>query len=107
MVELYNLFLTALNFFPNCCMTKKRWDKAVNTYDFTIQFVPDCYKAQEMCDKAAIRYFLHLFLFLINIKYKKCVIVFLKGPFLIVYCLNKGKTQKKYSIELFMIVSQH
>ena len=27
-------------------------DKAVNTYNSTIQFVPDCYRTQEMCDRA-------------------------------------------------------
>ena len=26
-------------------------EKAVNIYDSTIQFVPDCYKTQKMCDK--------------------------------------------------------
>ena len=32
-------------------------DKAVKTYDSTIQFVPDCYKTQEMCDKTVNRCF--------------------------------------------------
>ena len=28
-------------------------NKAVNTYPSTIRFVPECYKAQDVCDKAA------------------------------------------------------
>ena len=33
-------------------------DKAVNTYDSTIQFFPDCFKIQEMLDKIVNRRFL-------------------------------------------------
>ena len=32
--------------------------KAVNTYHSTIQFVPDCFKTQEMSDKAVNKCFL-------------------------------------------------
>ena len=32
-------------------------DKAVDTYPSTIQFVPECYKTQEMCYKAVHRCF--------------------------------------------------
>ena len=32
-------------------------DKAVDTYPSTIQFVPKCYKTQEMCYKAVHRCF--------------------------------------------------
>ena len=45
--------------------------KAVNIYDSTIPFAPDCYKAQE---KLLIDVFLKFFIFLIDIKLKKCVI---------------------------------
>ena len=48
-------------------------DKAVNTYPSTIEFVPECYKTQEMSNKAVNRCFLHLIILLIDIKHKKCV----------------------------------
>ena len=49
-------------------------DKAVTTYDSTIQFVPDCYKTQEICDKTVTRCFLSfIYIFLIDIKLNKCV----------------------------------
>ena len=48
-------------------------DKTVNTHPSTIQFVHECYKPQEMSDKAVNRCFLYLILFLIGIKLKKCV----------------------------------
>ena len=50
---------------------KKMCDKAVNTHLSAIQFIPECYKTQEMCDKLLIDVF--LFLFLNGIKLKKCV----------------------------------
>ena len=34
------------------------WDKDVNTYDCTVKFFPDCYKTQQMRDKAVNRCFL-------------------------------------------------
>ena len=46
-------------------------DRAVNTYPSTIKFVPECFMAHEMCDKAVHRCFLYLILFLIGIKLKK------------------------------------
>ena len=45
--------------------------KSVDTHLSTIQFVPKCYKNQEMRYKAVNKFFLHLILFLINIKLKK------------------------------------
>ena len=35
-------------------------NKAVNSYTSAIQFVPDQYKTQGMCDKAVNTYSLHL-----------------------------------------------
>ena len=49
-------------------------DKAVDTHPSTIQFVPECYKPQEECDKAINRCFLYLILLMIKIKLKKYVI---------------------------------
>ena len=43
-------------------MTQKMCDKAVYAYPSTTKFFPECYKAQEMCNKVAIRCFF-LFLF--------------------------------------------
>ena len=47
--------------------------RVVSAYHSTTEFVPKCYKTQEMCDKSYNSFFLHLFIFLINIKVKKCV----------------------------------
>ena len=64
----------ALEFVPECYKTKKMCDKAVNTYPYTIQFVPECVMTQEICHKAVNRFLcVCFFLFLINIKLKKCV----------------------------------
>ena len=69
--------------------------KAANNYPSTIQFVPECYKNQEMCVRAvntccfifasdryktqemckkAVTCFFYLILSSINIRHKKCVI---------------------------------
>ena len=49
-------------------------DKVVGTYPSTIKFVPEYFMTQEMCGKAVNRcFFLYLFLFLVDIKLKKCV----------------------------------
>ena len=32
-------------------------DKSVNTYSFTIKFVPECFMTQEICDKVVNRKF--------------------------------------------------
>ena len=46
-----------------------------------IRFVPECYKAQEMCDKAFYKCFVGVFIFLIDIKVKKCVTISSDDPF--------------------------
>ena len=48
-------------------------DKSVNTHPATIEFVPECYKTQQMWDKAVTRCVFSLILFPIGIKLKKCV----------------------------------
>ena len=76
-------------------MTQKMCDRPVDTYPSTLKFVLECYKTQETYIKAVNRCFLYLLLFLIDIKPKKCMTeLFLKIPFLIVYCPDKYKTQK-------------
>ena len=46
-------------------------DKAVDTYPFVFDFLPDSYKTQVMCDK-----------------------VISEEPLLLKYCLNRHKTQE-------------
>ena len=58
----------ALEFVPECYKTQNICDKAVDTYPSTTQFVPECQKTQEMSNKAVIRCFLYLILFLSGIK---------------------------------------
>ena len=41
-----------IEFVPECYKTQNMCDKAVNTYPSTIEFVPECYKTQKTCDKA-------------------------------------------------------
>ena len=48
-------------------------DKAVSTNHCKIKFAPECFMTQKMYDKAVNRYFLYLLLFLIGIKRKKRV----------------------------------
>ena len=45
----------------------------VNTCPSTIQLFPEYCKTKKMCDKAVNTCFLHLILFLINIRLKDCV----------------------------------
>ena len=65
------------------------FDKAVNTYPFTIQLVSECYKIQKMCEKAVNRCFMYLILFLIDIKLKESVIY--KDPIMVIYCPDRYK----------------
>ena len=61
----------ALEFIPNCYKSQKICNKAVNTSLFAIQVAPKCYKTQEICDKAVV--LLYLILLLIDIRLNKCV----------------------------------
>ena len=70
-------------------------DKVINTNSSTIQFVPVCYKTQEMCDKAFNKCFLAFFLiFPINAKFKKCVTGYSEDLFSISYVPDEYKTQQ-------------
>ena len=42
--------------FLNATRVKTLYDTATDTYSSTIQFVPDEYKTQEICDKAVDTY---------------------------------------------------
>ena len=70
-------------------------DKAVDTHPYTIQFVSECCKTQEICYKAVHRCF---FVFnSIPDQYKSqeiCEKVISLYPFVIVYCPGKYKTQR-------------
>ena len=86
----------ALTFVPDCYKNQKRCNKAVNTYPSTIQFVPEYYKTQEMCDKAVNTCFFYLSLFPIDTRLKKKYVIDVsEGPFMLIYCPNRCKTQKK------------
>ena len=48
---------------------------AVKKLAFVIRYVPDCYKTQQMCNKAILEKMVESYsLFLIEIRPKKCVI---------------------------------
>ena len=65
-------YVHALKIVPDYFKTQKTGNKVVNTDPSTLQFVPEYYKTQEMLIKLLIP-FLYLFLFLIDIRLKKCV----------------------------------
>ena len=79
-----------LEFVPECFMIHKMCDKAVSTYPSTIKFVPECFMTQDLYNSKSSLWdydiFLYFTLFLVGIKLKKCVTVFSKDPFLIVFC---------------------
>ena len=52
-------YVHALEFVPECYKTQEMCDKAVNTYPSTIKFGLECHKIQEICDKADNRCFLY------------------------------------------------
>ena len=52
-------------------MTHKMCEKAVNTHPSTIQFVPESYKTQTICDKDVNRCYFYFFIFLIGINFMK------------------------------------
>ena len=56
----------ALEFVPECYKSQNMCDKAVNTYSSTIKFVPECCMTQGKCNKTVNRCFLYSILFLIN-----------------------------------------
>ena len=53
----------ALEFLPEFFMTQKVCDKAFKTYPSTIKFVPECFITQEMCDKTVNKCFCNCFYF--------------------------------------------
>ena len=64
-----------LKFASECYRTHKVCGKAVNTYPSTRKFVSECLMTQKKCViKQLIDAFMHLVLFLTNIKLNKCVI---------------------------------
>ena len=61
---------------------RKMRDKAVDNYPHTLEFLPECYETQEICNKASNKWFLYLIVILIVIKLKKFVAeLFLKMLF--------------------------
>ena len=79
-------------------------DKAVENEPHALKFVPDCCKTQELVIKLLRDVFLHLFIFLIDIKLRKCMKeLYLK---ILLCCPGRYKTQR-IVIKLLMIVYQH
>ena len=78
-------------------MSPKMFDKSVNTYPSTTQFVPKCYKTKQICHKTIdLDVFLYLIWFSDLDQYKSpemCDRVLSEDPVLVVYCPNRYKTQ--------------
>ena len=55
---------------PDCYKNQEMCNKAVDNYPHALEFVPECSKK---CDKTFNKCLLAFFIFLINIKLKKCV----------------------------------
>ena len=72
-------------------------DEAVNIYHSTIQFIPDCYKTQEMCDKGVNKCF-PAFVYIFD-QYKTqgiCDRAIYENPLILVYCPDKCKPQRMF-----------
>ena len=70
-------------------------DKAVSTYPSIIEYVPNCYKTQEMCVKAVNKCFFGFDSIPDPYKTREmCDRVVSEDPFLIVYCPDKYKTER-------------
>ena len=65
-------------------------NQAVDNYAHALEFVPELYKTQEMCDKAANTCFLYLILFPIDKTTTKCV----TELFMLMQWPNRYKTQR-------------
>ena len=46
----------ALNYVPDCYKNQEMCNKVVEKYPHAIEFVPECYKIQKMCNKAVDTY---------------------------------------------------
>ena len=81
----------ALEFVPECFVTKKMYDRAINTYPSTIN-VSECFTTQEMCNEAVNKYFF-VFDSIADqyITQEICDRVVSEDPFFIVHCPNKYK----------------
>ena len=70
-------------------------DKVVNTYPSGIKFVPECFMTQKICDKAVNKYFFVFDSIPDHYKNREIgVTVFSEDHSLIVYCPDKYKTQR-------------
>ena len=75
-------------------------NNAVDNYAHALGFVPVCFKTQKMFDKAAST--ILLFLFLIDIRHKKCVIKLSMLVHLYLRLFLISTRPKKCAIKLFM-----
>ena len=62
----------------DCYKNEQMCDKVIDKYPHALKYLADCYINQRICecDKDVNICFLHLFIFLNDIKLKKCGIVF-------------------------------
>ena len=85
----------ALEFVPECYKTQKMCDKTVNTYPSTIKFVRESFITQ----KCVIKQLIDIFFVFDSISHqyktpKMCDRVVSEDPFLIPYCPNKNQNQR-------------
>ena len=70
------------NFVPECYKNQEICNKAGDNYPHALEFVPECYNTQKMCDKAVDIHHNKYNMFLNAIRLKKCVIKRLIDVFL-------------------------
>ena len=71
------------------------YNKTVSNYPSAMQFVPEFYKTQEMCDKAVNTCFLVFYSGPDRYKTQEmCDRVVSKDAFMLIYCTDRYKTQK-------------
>ena len=88
-----------LNFVPECYKNQEICNKAGDNYPHALVFVPECYDTQKMCDKAVDIHHNKYNMFLNAIRLKKCVIKRLIDVFFVPDAIpDQYKTQKTCDI---------
>ena len=79
---------------PDCYKNQEMWNKAVDNYPHALEFVLKCYKTQKMCEKGFNKGFFAIF---VPDRYKTqemCDRIISEDPFSIKYVPDQSKTQK-------------
>ena len=87
---------------PDCYKNQEMWNKAVDNYPHALEFVLKCYKTQIMCEKGFNKGFFAIF---VPDRYKTremCDRIISEDPFSIKYVPDQCKTQK-WVMKLLMI----